>query len=221
MRLFIHGMQSSGATAFTRMLAERSGCVALVDIPNNFAAPRVTTPLDFVAKAVITTAYPLATHVERFRPDRIVLLLRDPRDNYESLRTKPYRNHSGLMEEKFVLLDQLFAERHRFDAVIHYEDAVIHHAEVLAELARLGWPATPDWYRYTRSYDDILASLWAAEPALQADMDVVFGNARGPDLSDRFRDKPRAPEAEVLLEQLCPRLLAHYRARNARGSAPS
>ncbi len=60
---------------------------------------------------MITTAYPLATHVERFRPDRVVLFLRDPRDNYESLRTKPYRHHSGLMDEKFILLDQLFAER--------------------------------------------------------------------------------------------------------------
>lgn len=219
MRLFIHGMQSSGATAFTRMLAERPGCVALVDIPNNFAAPRVTSPLDFVAKAVITTAYPLATHVERFRPDRIVLFLRDPRDNYESLRTKSYRNHSGLMDEKFVLLDQLFAERHRFDAVIHYEEVVTADRGVLDDLARLGWPAAPEWYCYARSYDDILNSLWAAEPSLREDMDVVFGNVRGRELSDRFRDKPRDPETEARLAGLCPRLLAHYRARDAGKSA--
>ncbi len=219
MRLLIHAMQSSGATAFTRMLAERPGCLALTDIANNFAAPRITTPLDFVAKAVITTAYPLATHVERFRPDRVVLLLRDPRDNYESLSTKLYRHHSGLMEEKFILLDQLFAERQRFDAVVHYEDAVTPHPAVLAEMARLGWPVNPDWYRYTRSYDDILSSLWAAEPTLMSTMDTVFGNARGPCLSDRFRDKPRNPETETLLEELCPRLLAHYRVRDAQKSA--
>jgi hypothetical protein len=215
MRLFIHGMQSSGATAFTRMLAERPGCVALVDIPNNYAAPRVTTALDFVAKAVITTAYPLATHVERFRPDRTLLFLRDPRDNYESLRTKPYRHYSGLMEEKFILLDQLFSEPQRFDAIIHYEDVITPQAAVLAELARLGWPVTPDWYQYSRSYDEMLRSLWAAEPMLMQNMEVVFGNARGPGLSAQFREKPRTPEAEILLEQLCPRLLAHYRARDA------
>lgn len=97
MRLLIHGMQSSGATTFTRTLAERPGCVALVDIANNFAAPRATTTVDFVAKVVVTTAYPLAVHVERFRPDKVVLLLRDPRDNYQSLRTKDgyYRLNSG------------------------------------------------------------------------------------------------------------------------------
>ncbi len=38
MRLLIHGMQSSGATAFARMLAERPGCLAMTDIANQFAA---------------------------------------------------------------------------------------------------------------------------------------------------------------------------------------
>lgn len=213
MRLLVHGMQSGGATAFAQVLAQRPGCVALVDIPNNFAAPRVTTGLDFVAKAVVTTAYPLAVHVERFRPDKVVLLLRDPRDNYESLRTKPYRNFSGLIDEKFQVLEQLYGQSCRFDAVLHYEDLVARDPVLLETMARLGWPIGPDYFHFRRSYDELLGSLWAAEPELQQQMDVVFGNARGKELSDSHRDKGWTQEIEERVATLCPRLLAHYQAR--------
>lgn len=213
MRLLVHAMQSSGATTFARVLAERPGCIALVDIPNNFAAPRVSTAADFIAKAVITTAYPLATHVERFRPDRTILLLRDPRDNYQSLRTKPYRNHSGLLDEKFVLLDRIFAERAEFDAVIAYEDFLARAPSVFAALAGVGWPITDDFYRFSRSYDDLLNTLWHHEPDLRNGMDVVFGNSRGGEVTASWRDKPRDPALEAHLESLCPLLLAHYRTR--------
>ncbi|MEC4593166.1 MULTISPECIES: hypothetical protein [Nitrospirillum] len=217
MRLLVHGMQSSGATAFTRALAERPGCVALADIPNNFAAPRVTTTADFVAKVVVTTAYPLATHVERFRPDKVVLFLRDPRDNYASLSTANYRHHSGLMDEKFLILDQLFAERHRlFDAVIHYEDFVAREPSVFTALAALGWPLDEAHYTFRRDYNDLLRTLWEAEPALQETMDVVFGNTRGAGVTDRWRDKPRDPAIDARLEILCPRLLRHYQGRPIR-----
>ncbi|MDZ5645912.1 hypothetical protein [Nitrospirillum sp. BR 11828] len=215
MRLLVHGMQSSGATAFTRTLAERPGCVALADIPNNYAAPRVTTTTDFVAKAVVTTAYPLAVHVERFRPDKVVLLLRDPRDNYASLSKANYRHYSGLMDEKFLILDQLFATRDRiFDAIIHYEDFVARDPSVFTDLNTLGWPLEEAHYTFRRDYNDLLRTLWEAEPALQETMEVVFGNARGPGVTDRWRDKPRNPETDARLEQLCPRLMRHYRERN-------
>lgn len=214
MRLLIHGMQSSGATAFTRALAERPGCLAMVDIANNFAAPRVTTTADFVAKVVVTTAYTLAEHVARFRPDRTILLLRDPRDNYVSLADKNYRHHSGLMDEKFELLDQIFADRHQYDAVVHYEDFVARSPAVHQVLADLGWPIGEENYTFRRDYNDLLGTLWDAEPVLQDTMTVVFGNAQGKGVSDKYRDKPRTPEVEAEVARLCPRLLAYYQARD-------
>lgn len=215
MRLLIHGMQSSGATAFTQVLAQRPGCVALIDIPNNFAAPRVSTPLDFVAKAVITTAYPLAVHVERFRPDRTVLLLRDPRDNYASLLTKPYRHFSGLMHEKFQILDQLFQERSRFDAVIHYEDLVARDPAIMATMAAISWPITQDYFQFRRSYDELIGSVWAAEPALREEMEMYFGNARTRGLTDRFQHQNWPAGLDDTLQTLCPNLLTYYRSRDA------
>jgi hypothetical protein len=206
-------MQSSGATAFTLFLAQRTDCLALVDVPNNFAAPRVDTTLDMVTKVVITTAYPLAVHIERFRPDRVVLLMRDPRDNYASLRSKSYRNYSGLIDEKFLILDQIFAERARFDAVIEYEDFVARKPAVLETVRALGWPVEDSFYDYRRRHNEVLDALWEHVPDLMANFEFVFGNVRGREVSDRFRDQPCDDELESRLEALCPRLLAHYRAR--------
>lgn len=213
MRLLVYGMQSSGATSFTLFLAQRPDCVALVDILNNYAAPRVNTPLDMVVKATVTTAYPLAVHMERFRPDKVLLLLRDPRDNYASLSNKNYRNHSGLLDEKFLILDQVFAERDRFDAVIEYEDFVARDPAVLERLTALGWPVDESFYQYRRSHDALLDALWEHVPELMRDLEFSFGNVQGREVSERFRDKARDGGMEEKLERLCPRLLAHYRAR--------
>lgn len=213
MRLLVHGMQSSGATAFTLFLAQRPGCLALVDVLNNYAAPRVETPLDMVVKTVVTTAYPLAVHAERFRPDRTLLLLRDPRDNYRSLRNKHYRNHSGLIHEKFALLELLFTERARFDAVVHYEDFVARDPAVFATLDRLGWPVQESFYEYRRRHEELAGALWRHVPDLFEHMEFAFGNVQGRSVSDKFLDKPKDPELDPLLNELCPSLLAHYRDR--------
>jgi len=213
LRILVYGMQSSGATAFTLFLAQRSDCLALVDVLNNYAAPRIDTPMDMVAKVTMTTAYPLPVHIERFRPDRLVLLLRDPHDNYQSLRKKNYRNHSGLLEEKFLILDQVFAERAHFDEVIHYEDFVARDPAVPAAMERLGWPVEEGFYDYKRRHDDLMGALWTHVPDLHDRLELNFGNVQGHAVSDKYRDKPRDPEVEERLQILCPRLLAHYRSR--------
>ncbi len=214
MKLLVHGMQSSGASSFTMFLAQRPEALAMVDTLNNFAAPQVSTPFDFVVKVVITTAYPLAVHVDRFHPDRTILFLRDPRDNYVSLRSKNYRNYSGLMREKFRLLEEIFAERSRYDAVIHYEDFVARDPDVIATIRRLGWPVEEAHYAFSRRHEDILRALWQHAPDLMEDIEIAFGNLQGFEVSERFRDKPADPEVDARLEALCPRLLAYYRGRS-------
>jgi hypothetical protein len=214
MRLLVHGMQSSGASAFTMFLAQRPEALALVDIPNDYAAPYASSPLDFVAKVVITTAYPLAVHVARFRPDRTILFLRDPRDNYASLQTKNYRNHCGLMREKFRLLDQAFAERGRYDAVIYYEDFVARDPAVLDAVRALGWAAEENHFAFGRRHEHIVTALWEHEPALMEDIEIAFGSLRALEVTDRFRDKAADAEVDAALAVLCPELLAYYRDRS-------
>lgn len=212
MRLLIYGMQSSGASVFTYFLAQRLGCLALVDILNMYAAPRLRSRLDIVAKCVVTTSFPFELHAERFQPDKTLLLLRDPRDNYASLKTKSYRNHSGLMHEKFRLIDQIFAERARFDAVVHYED-FIDRAGAEDSVRALGWPVAAAYYDFSRTADQMIADLWRHEPELFDDFEPAFGNCDQRGFKPERRRKLRDPASESVLEELCPALLAHYRER--------
>jgi hypothetical protein len=92
-------MQSSGASTLAFLLAQKPGCAAFVDIWTHYVAPSLPGDGDVVAKVVVTTAFPLALHQERFQPDCTVLFLRHPEANYRSLATKPYRHHCGFMEE--------------------------------------------------------------------------------------------------------------------------
>jgi len=225
MRLLVYGMQSSGATAFTLFLAQRPDCLAMVDMLNNFAAPRVKTDKDMVAKVTMTTAYPLAVHMERFRPDRTILLLRNPLDNYWSLSRKNHRNHSGLLDEKFLLLDRTFAERDSFDGVVFYEDFVARDPSVIAMLNRLGWPVDETCYEYRRGHEELLNALWREMPDLWDRMEFSFGCVRGARVDETFRDKPRDPDIEARVRDLCPRLSAFYRRQRGRlrgcaGGAP-
>lgn len=214
MRLLIHAMQSAGATAFALFLAQRPDCLALVDVANGFAAPRVAPPVDMVVKVVITTTFPLAAHRRRFRPDRTILWLRDPRDTWASLATKPYRHGNGTIKEKFALLEQRFLHRQDYDAVLYYEDFVRRDPALLAAVNALGWPVTADHYTFRRRHHAVLGDLWRGLPQLWTQMDMVFGNVRGAAVGDHGGTPPRDDtDPSDRLRLLCPRLLAHYLAR--------
>lgn len=216
MRLLVHGMQSSGATAFTLFLAQRPDCLGLVDILNNYAAPPLETDKDVVAKVVVTTAYALEVHQARFHPDKTILFLRDPRDNYASLSRKSYRNHSGLIEEKFAILDLLFEKRTSFDAVIFYEDFVARSPAVLEEVNRLGWPVSAEYYSFRRTHVELAQALWNEVPSLFDNIEFSYGNVQSTEVSARFRSQPLDDAFGSRLEALCPRLLKHYRQRESR-----
>lgn len=219
MRLLVYGMQSSGATAFSLFLAQRPGCLGLVDILNNYVAPKLSYSGDVIAKVVMTTAYPLSVHQERFRPDKTILFLRDPRDNYASLMQKTYRNHSGLIDEKFALLDRIFEQRESFDAVVRYEDFVRRVPSILETINRIGWPVAETFYAFRRTHVDLIAGLWEAVPDLFNHFEFSYGNVQSSEVSARFRDKDRTSDIEGRLTRLCPAILQDYRERDAQDAA--
>ncbi len=220
MRLLVYGLQASGASTLAMLLAQRPGCVALVDIPLTYAAPRLATGRDVIAKCVVTTAYPLAVHVERFRPDRVLLHVREPAANHASLSGKAYRNQNGLIDEKFGLLEQVFAAGTGIDGIIAHEDVAARRPGVLEAVRRCGWPLTGDAFDLPRGRNDILAAVWAAEPDLLQRLEFSFGDHRDGGIRPGRAAQPVDPAVRAHVERLCPTLCAWYDRRIQSREAP-
>jgi tetratricopeptide (TPR) repeat protein len=209
MRLLVYGMQSSGASTLAFMLGQKRGCGALVDIWSMYAAPRLTEPGDIIAKVVVTTAYPLAVHQARFRPDHTILLLRHPVANERSLSTKPYRDHCGLLEEKFQILEDVFANGSAYDTIIHYEDLVFDPPGALASIAAAGWSGVPAEPAPRRTHQDMVDFNQQHFPSLTGRLQYGLGQHRGEDVSAAYAGLYHLA-ADSRVAAWCPRIVTHY-----------
>jgi len=217
-RLLVHAIQASGASLFAAWLAQRPGCLALVDVPLTHVTPRLDSDRPALAKAVITTAYTLEAHAARFEADARILVVRDPRAIHASLARRPYRDDNGLMEEKLAALDAAFAEGCRvYDLVVAYEDVLADRRAVAGAVRALGWPVEESWDAFARRPEAMLADLRAATPGLFARFPLGFGDWR-PGGFDDPRPVP-ADGADGSLAALCPTLTEYYRARAAAAPA--
>jgi hypothetical protein len=203
MRLLIYGMQSSGASTLAFLLAQRPLSAAFVDIWNMYAAPSLAGPDDALAKVVVTTAFPLALHQERFRPDRTILMLRHPVANYRSLAAKTYRHECGFIEEKFAILDRVFTAGTAYDWVVHYEDLIFHAPGVLQEVSDLGWACDPAFLALARSQADIVAFNEEKFPAVKERLGYGIGN---------YREGEITADSDCPVVDWCPGVVAHYQA---------
>jgi hypothetical protein len=203
-------MQSSGASTFAYLLGQHPGCLAFVDVFSFFAAPEIDYAGDIVSKVVVTTAFPLSVHQERFRPDHTVLILRDPCDNYHSLRAKHYRNHDGLMEEKFEILEQLFINRELFEDVWYYEDLVFHTRFLIRRIKRLGWPWSDDYLRFSRRPEDLEEAIWKSEPKIYDRLQFGMGHIQPGGIRTDTVPFHREPKLSAQVKTLCPMLSRHY-----------
>src|SRR5690606_14239749 len=154
---------SSGASLITYFLGQAPRSMALIDV----WARHLTPPLpgggaeSVIAKCVVTTEFSFEDHLRSFRPDRTILVLRHPVQNYESLRRKGYADEGGSIDEKFVRLEGVFRERGRFDLTLLYEDFVAYPDRTVAALRSAGIPAEHDFYRFRRSTRKIKAFNFA------------------------------------------------------------
>jgi hypothetical protein len=204
-------MQSSGASTLALLLAQKPECSAFVDIWTMYAAPSLPGDHEVVAKVVVTTAFPLALHRERFRPDRTILFLRHPETNYQSLVSKGYRHHCGFMEEKFAVLDGVFRDKTAYDAVLYYEDLILDPQALSVAVTELGWTWDPEYLRLRRKQADIVETNHSRYPGLAGRLEYDVGNHRPggllPELS-RLEDLP-ASDSDVAA--WCPAVTEHYR----------
>jgi hypothetical protein len=134
LKTLVYSMQSGGASFVTWGLAQRPGTIAVLDLFCREEAPPLDEEgfaHDVILKCVINTAVPLERQIERFRPDRLVLVTRNIDDLTKSLATKRYRDLGGSMEAKLaVYRNTLLRDLALFDQVISYERFAAHAPEM-------------------------------------------------------------------------------------------
>ncbi|SMF22315.1 hypothetical protein SAMN06265365_104122 [Tistlia consotensis] len=191
-------------------LAQRAGCSALVDLPYFHLAPPLASDRPVLVKAVVTTAYTLAEHKARFRPDLTLLALRDPAAVWCSLSANPYRHRNGSAEEKLALFDRIFAKARDYDGLLHYEDLIRRPARFLEACAGFGWPLPDTALELPRKVEAIIADLYATFPELPELFDLSFGGFDGGAISAERTAVPPGDPARARAAELCPALSGHY-----------
>lgn len=214
MRVFLFGMQSSGASLATYLLGQVPESVVLVDLYSYEVMPAIEAPgaRHVIGKAVITTTHRLEDHLRSFAPDRSILLLRDPVQNYVSLSRKEYANDDGSLEEKFQRLEAIFQRRDDFDLVLKYEDVVSAPDRVVAGLREIGFPATAGMYAFPRSREEIVDYNlkhcgWCRE---RYGRGWSFGNIRGDGMKQTLVYKMAPRSVHDTVRGLCPELYRYY-----------
>ena len=208
-RTLVYGMQSSGASLVTFFLSQSPGAVGIVDLFCSQPIPDAEEldELNVVAKATVSLEQSLDSQLERFRPDKSILVLRHPAHNYVALSRKKYVNLCGSIDDKFALLESLYDRLEDFDVVLHYEDFVIHRRATVRQLSEAGVTASKDFYRFHRSREDLV------EAGMQYDWfsegfgtKWAFGNvhAGGMSASAVFKHVPADVHDKV--KAICPRM---------------
>ena len=114
MKQLVIGMQSSGASYVTFMLAQARPCVAVIDLYCEQPAPQLieeSLAHDVILKCTITANIPIEEQIARFSPDNIVLVTRSVVDISRSLNKKRWRDHGGTMEDKIQVYQDILLKR--------------------------------------------------------------------------------------------------------------
>jgi hypothetical protein len=119
-------MQSSGATAFAFLMAQRPDTVAVLDLYCNELAPRLQCEKDVVLKCVASKDYSIDQQIESFQPDKVVLFTRSVEAITDSLSKKPYRDKCGSIDEKLKIYQDAISRKDLFDVEISYEEAIVN-----------------------------------------------------------------------------------------------
>jgi hypothetical protein len=214
MRILLHGMQSSGASLITYFLAQRAGSVGLVDVWIRHLTPALPSghASSVIAKCTVSTLFDFDQHADRFRPERTVLVLRDPVQNYASLQRKPYASEGGGIDEKFEIMERVFQRRSRFDVVLAYEDFVARPHVALGQLHSAGIEAGADFYEFRRSTARIRRFNFRHDEWCRAKFGISwgFGNVQGTRLNPAKLHRSVPEELREHVRGLCPGLTEHY-----------
>jgi hypothetical protein len=157
MRIFVYGMQSSGASLFTYWLSQLENYIGVIDLWATFypAGRHILSNENIILKSTVSFL-DLRQHLTLFEPDKKILFIRNPYHNYHSLSLKHYINDGGNINDKFIKMDKIFSEMSSlFDVIITYEDFIVNQEKTIKSLNQINIPMNRDHFKFNRSIKDI------------------------------------------------------------------
>jgi hypothetical protein len=217
MKILVFALQSSGASLFTYLLAQIPNSIGIIDLwDNTILAPKINSPYPVILKIVPTVTYTLEENINSFQPTKRILFIRNPFDNYFSLNPKIYRDEAGTLEQKFAMMDQIFAEREKlFDTTFYYEE-FFRQPELFIRSIRekIAEDLPSDADQFKRSLDEIMTFNQQHCAWCQGTFQVNwgFGNIHQKNLQHKkaVSYKKNDPAIQQKVEQLAPNLCQYY-----------
>lgn len=213
MRIFVYGLQSSGASLFALFLAQLRNSLAVIDTWADTLAPGLQDIDDAVehviVKSVITTKYTARDHMDSFDADISILLVRHPAHNYVALSRKWYGPLDGSIDEKFRILEKTYQSQGLFDSIVSYESFLSRDAATLANLRGIGIPVEKWFYHMRRSHRNVTrfnqqASSWCRTYFKRR---WGTGNIKEHDVNTSHAFKFVPSEVRAKTAQLCPTVI--------------
>jgi hypothetical protein len=218
MRIFIYGMQSSGASLLTFLVGQIPRSIVIADLWISYLAPHLMSEEVIVLKATISDI-PLEVHLDSYQPTMKILHLRHPADITASLEAKFYRDEGGSLETKLQTLDRTFHARDQFDLTVFYEDLISNPKEVLRQLRDAGIGLPPEAEKFHRKPTSIVSDARTSSEwcNLHYNNGWGLGNAHLDQCGDlislsKLPAYPCRDDARIwsLVRENCPALLTHY-----------
>lgn len=219
MRVLVYSLQSSGSSLFCYWLSQLDGCFGIVDLFNRPGVPPDFNEIgdrDAFLKGTISmrTRYKLNFIIRKFEPDKKILFVRDPVQNYMSLSEKRYNFD---IEYKFRMMEEFFSNwEYCFDVVQTYEDFITEKYKTVTSLAAAGIPVDMKNYEFNRSFHSVASFNRDNSDSLSRTYNIMwgFGNIHRESF-DELKIKNRPVEEDVIstVRNLCPNLVKFYEQR--------
>ena len=218
MRILVYGLQSSGASLITYYIAQREYSLAYLDLYQNEIFPKIPDEIkeDLILKCTISPTVSLAEQINNFKPDKIILVLRDPFTNYASLKLKPYSGSNQELARKLAVLEKVFNAPDIFDTIINYEDFIFKPKLVASQLEKVGITLPIVGHNFQRSKQQIFRYTTEKSKSLGIKIYNRVGNGNIHTKSKKVLIKKDlaflwlSKKDQDVIRGLCPKLCNHY-----------
>lgn len=198
---------------FASFLGQTPQSITIVDMWS--LVPPLRSEYPIIVKVTLDCAVRIEDHLRSFAPDLRILYLRDPRDNYQSLSQKHYRDIRGTVLDKLRVLEDMFSRRSElFDLVITYEDFVRAPEHVAGILRARGLAVPENAIEFRRGPQQIAQfatdqNEWCRQNYMKL---YGFGNLHFMEWGrlKRIAYPALSEEALAAICSACPTIEAHY-----------